>query len=176
MNYLGENSARELIRLTKTEIASKGGGTIDVDLEGANEGEANLLDCDTLNGFSLADILLLAHPVGSLYISNSSTDPSTLFGGTWQRIKDMFILAAGDTYAAGSTGGEATHTLTVDEMPSHDHDVRFGWGAGSSDPGLGRFDQNSPQSLWAGTYATGGDQPHNNMPPYITRYVWERTA
>ena len=66
-------------------------------------------------------ILLAAHPVGSYYWSSEATDPGALFGGTWRRVKDKFILAAGDSYAAGSTGGEATHTLSVDEMPAHTH-------------------------------------------------------
>ncbi len=61
------------------------------------------------------------YPVGSIYISMNSANPSTLFGGTWERIKDTFILASGDSYAAGSTGGEATHTLTLAEIPSHAH-------------------------------------------------------
>ena len=60
-------------------------------------------------------------PVGSIYMSVNSTNPGTLFGGTWQRLKDRFLLGAGDTYAAGSQGGEATHTLTIDEMPAHSH-------------------------------------------------------
>lgn len=67
------------------------------------------------------EILLLAHPVGSYYWSDNSTDPSLLFGGTWERVTDKFILAAGSTYTAGSTGGEATHILTTSEMPSHTH-------------------------------------------------------
>lgn len=73
---------------------------------------------------SLKTLLLnLEHPVGSLYWSSVSTDPGTIFGGTWVRVKDTFILAAGDTYAAGDTGGEATHKLTADEsgLKSHGH-------------------------------------------------------
>ena len=62
------------------------------------------------------------YPVGCIYQSAKATSPAELFGGTWEQIKDRFILAAGDTYAAGSTGGEATHTLTVNEMPRHNHD------------------------------------------------------
>lgn len=62
------------------------------------------------------------YPVGSLYWSSKQTDPSTLFGGRWERIKDVFILAAGDNFEAGSAGGKATHKLTIDEMPSHSHD------------------------------------------------------
>ena len=70
---------------------------------------------------AVAQAKLDAHPVGSLYWSREATDPAELFGGVWRRVKDKFILAAGDGYAAGSTGGEATHTLSVDEMPAHTH-------------------------------------------------------
>lgn len=60
----------------------------------------------------------LVYPVGSIYVSVNSTNPGTIFGGTWEQIKDRFILAAGDTYSAGSTGGSAdavipTHTHTI---------------------------------------------------------------
>lgn len=61
------------------------------------------------------------YPVGSVYISFNSTDPSTLFGGTWTRIKDRFLLASGDTYAPGTTGGSATKTLTTSNLPAHTH-------------------------------------------------------
>lgn len=62
--------------------------------------------------------------MGAIYLSAVSTDPGILFGfGTWQQIQDRFLLAAGSTYAAGTTGGEATHTLTVEEMPAHTHVV-----------------------------------------------------
>ena len=61
------------------------------------------------------------YPVGSIYMSVNNVNPSTLFGGTWQQIKDKFLLACGDTYANASTGGEATHELTANEMPSHNH-------------------------------------------------------
>lgn len=54
-------------------------------------------------------------------MSLEPTDPATLFGGTWERIQGRFLLAASDEYEAGSSGGEATHKLTVSEMPSHGH-------------------------------------------------------
>lgn len=63
------------------------------------------------------------YPVGSVYISFSAADPSTLFGGTWQRLKDTFLLASGDTYAANTTGGSATKTIAVSNMPAHNHSV-----------------------------------------------------
>lgn len=66
-------------------------------------------------------LLDLIHPIGSIYTSSNPADPGTLFGGTWVQIKDTFLLTAGDTYQAGTTGGEASHTLSVAEIPSHGH-------------------------------------------------------
>ena len=60
---------------------------------------------------------LAAYPVGSIYMSANATNPGTLFGGTWSQIQGRFLLAADGSHAAGSTGGEATHTLTQAEMP-----------------------------------------------------------
>jgi microcystin-dependent protein len=69
-----------------------------------------------------AEAALAAHPVGSLYWTSVNENPATTFdGGTWEQIKDKFILAAGDTYSQGATGGSATVTLTTDQIPSHDH-------------------------------------------------------
>ena len=77
-------------------------------------------------------LLSKIYPVGSIYMSTNSTSPATFIGGTWQRIQDRFLLAAGSTYTAGNTGGSSTtsytpsgsvgyHTLTTSEMPSHTH-------------------------------------------------------
>lgn len=68
-------------------------------------------------------LLNVAYPVGSIYMSVNSTSPSSLFGGTWVQLKDRFLLAAGDSYAAGTTGGEASHILSTGELPSHAHSV-----------------------------------------------------
>ena len=65
-------------------------------------------------------ILLAAHPVGSYYWSSESTDPGTLFGRTWERVKGRFVYASvADT--AGATGGASSHAITVAEMPAHTH-------------------------------------------------------
>ena len=69
----------------------------------------------------LEAIANLVYPVGSIYMSVNSTSPATLFGGTWQQIQDTFLLSAGSTYTAGDTGGEETHTLTLNEAPAHTH-------------------------------------------------------
>ncbi len=63
------------------------------------------------------------YPVDSIYISFNSTNPSTLFGGTWVRLKDKFLLACGDTYPANTTGGSATKTIGVTNLPAHNHTV-----------------------------------------------------
>ena len=60
-------------------------------------------------------------PIGYIYLSVSNVNPSTYFGGTWEQIKDVFLLSAGTTYAAGSTGGTSTVTLTTNQIPSHTH-------------------------------------------------------
>ena len=71
----------------------------------------------------LQDTASKLYPVGSVYISFSSTSPASLFGGTWTRLKDRFLLASGDTYPANTTGGSATKTIAVSNMPSHNHSV-----------------------------------------------------
>ena len=119
------------------------------------------------------------YPVGSLYLTVAATDPAVLFGGTWQRIRDTFLLAAGDTYAAGSTGGEAAHTLTEAEMPAHSHTshdiaVELHSGGYVVMRSVGFSDQDSTRV--SRTAETGGNQPHNNMPPYLAVNVWQRTA
>lgn len=126
-----------------------------------------------------ANAKLDAHPVGSVYISEVDTSPEELFGGTWERIKDTFLLAAGDTYTAGDSGGEATHTLTESEMPKHRHylvDKRipyWNYSSGSSANYDGKSYSHSSEP-W--TSYTGGSAAHNNMPPYKVYYMWVRTA
>lgn len=137
-------------------------------------------------------LLNLIYPVGSIYMSISSTSPATFLGGTWERIQDRFLLAAGSTYTAGATGGSATHTLTTSEMPSHIHSrIKYvsneDWSLGdASNLGTAEADaysagpsvttsQNVKMSHWR-TSATGGGAAHNNMPPYLAVYVWKRTA
>lgn len=144
----------------------------------------NTTDIATLNS-SLAKL----YPIGSIYLSVNSTNPSTFIGGTWERLKDRFLLAAGDTYAAGSTGGEATHTLTVNEMPEHRHfsdSFEYGTPSAAKDTGKyitwvnrGTIESNKPVGGDDGpvrTSSAGRSQPHNNMPPYIAVYMWVRTA
>lgn len=186
------------------------------------------------------------YPVGSVYISFSATDPSTLFGGTWARLKDRFLLASGDAYAPNTTGGSATKTIALSNMPSHNHTVSSSgshthssanvtvstagshthgagtlnltgtfeggkdgqtgvftksadFGRGLDDSYNGSIVRFTAQGHWTGATATagshthtvsiassgshthttssvGGGTPLNILPPYMTVYMWRRTA
>lgn len=118
------------------------------------------------------------YPVGAIYISTVSTSPASLFGGSWEMINNKFLLAgSSSTYPYGSTGGAATHKLTIDEMPSHNH-----WGVlrpdwylhGESGQSSGVSDGSSNNQLY--TDNSGGGKAHNNMPPYLSVYMWKRVA
>lgn len=144
--------------------------------------------------------LLANHPIGSFYESELPTSPAELFGGTWEQIKDVFTLAAGDTYAAGSTGGEAEHTLTADESGqkaltitggAHAHSVKYRNDLKTATSGDSRRfgpygdassgSQYSPVGTSSETHthsvsASDAASAHNNMPPYLVVYKWKRVA
>lgn len=159
-------------------------------LRGAvNQIVASVAIADLKNALGIANgaTVLDMYPVGSIYQTTSSTfNPQTAWGGTWERIKDRFLLAAGDTYTGGSTGGEATHKLTVQELPSHQH-VMIVNNEGSSSSWVPTFDgyviktdcvTQSKKNYQAKLAQNGAglDQAHNNMPPYLAVYIWKRTA
>lgn len=74
------------------------------------------------DALTVAQVISLIYPIGSLYLSAASTSPAVLFPGTtWEQIKDRFLLCSGNSYTLGDTGGEATHALTANEMPVHTH-------------------------------------------------------
>ena len=124
----------------------------------------------------LVEDVLGLFPVGTIYESTRSTDPSTFRPGTWTQMQDGRVLVAASTaHPAGSTGGEETHVLTVAEMPSHTHP--------ESVPNLIQNTATGSVSYgfvldgsWKGSGSTGGSQAHNNMQPYRSVYMWERTA
>ena len=151
-------------------------------------------------------VLDMVYPVGAIYISTSSTSPATLFGGTWSELKGRFLLGRSTSYTAGSTGGEATHTLTLDEAPSHTHSVSV-TSSGAHNHTLTAVQNTGGTShsyglleswlTWSSTRSVtvpqnsttngshthtinetsqGGGGAHNNMPPYLVVYMWKRTA
>jgi len=144
---------------------------------GGTTGQVLAKKSDVDNDVEWKDLALFdrVYPVGSVYISVSSTNPSNLFGGSWKQIQDTFLLAAGSKYTAGTTGGEEKHKLTVEEMPSHVHTglpdiiIEDGFTSGS-------YGYKSNGSNPKATNIAGGDRAHNNMPPYLTVYMWQRIS
>ncbi len=127
-----------------------------------------------INGKTIFDMV---YPVGAIYISASEVNPSVLFGGTWEQVQDRFLLGAGSSYQAGSVGGEATHTLTIDEMPRHNHEIDNLNASGNPTPYM--TVQAQDKKGYGGNVQTmfaGGSQPHNNMPPYLVVYIWKRVS
>lgn len=131
---------------------------------------------------------LLDHPVGSIYQSVEPTSPAELFGGEWQKIEDRMLIAASSTYPVKSTGGSATHTLTIDEMPRHEGHIYSNPG-NVGDKGrylpIGLLSAGSGRDGWINVYedkaypvshSFGNSTAHNNMPPYYAVYTWLRTA
>lgn len=124
-------------------------------------------------------VLDMIYPVGSIYMSVNATSPSTLFGGTWEQIQDRFLLAAGNSYSGGDTGGESTHTLTIDEIPDHGHTIFYSNTSGGQSFGYqfnNKGERSGAQESSSGIGHTGGSKAHNNMPPYLAVYMWKRTA
>lgn len=130
-------------------------------------------------------------PIGYTFVwsqaSGSGVDLSTAekvaeyYGfGTWEQIKDQFLLGAGDSYAAGTTGGEAEHVLTTEEMPSHAHTAYAHGGTSIQGGGTDQNYKAIKTSNFDGTKrlteTTGSGQSHNNMPPYFAVYIWRRIA
>lgn len=127
----------------------------------------------------MIDVKLL-YPIGSIYMSIQDTNPSVFFGGTWERIakgKTLVGVDENDTdfNTSSKTGGEKKHTLTIDEIPSHKHNINYG-GAGTGVQGAVPGSNNNLGPNPAFIQATGGDKPHNNMQPYYTCYIFVRTA
>lgn len=139
-------------------------------------------------------------PVGSIYLSVVSTDPSETLGGTWERYANGRTIVGvnesdGDFNTAEETGGAKTHRLTTNEIPGHAHGASvdgYGfnlikdWGganvrrANMDEAGSGFFilgSSNTNDIYWAANTANaGGGAAHNNLPPYITTYLWKRVS
>ena len=148
------------------------------------------------SALNIKDIINIVYPVGSYYWSSNATSPSELFGGTWEQVKDRFVLAAGDSYKVGNSGGSASHSHTLSAngaacIGNYSNVTAFSSG--------GRYkwkDYNSGSNMWAWTHnadgavtsstnhyndgsfvsLTGSTDAANNMPPYITAYCWHRVA
>ena len=130
------------------------------------------------------NIVDLIYPVGSIYMSVISTNPSVLFGGTWEQIEDKFLLASGTSYSNGSTGGSADAVVVTHTHPIYDKYILTTSGGaitrnstagttGTKVSNLLKSDDGVTRNVIgnAGTSGTG-----KNMPPYLAVNVWKRTA
>lgn len=160
------------------------------------------------------DLLNLIYPIGSIYMSVSSTNPSALFGGTWQQWGSGRVPVGVNTYdtafsSSEKAGGTKTHTLSLSEIPSHSHSVpsqtvtttqngshqhNLKYNMTSTINGTGMRIMSSGASMSNGMVVSNGDHihsvtipaatsgtagsgsSHNNLQPYITCYMWKRTA
>lgn len=128
-----------------------------------------------------ASIIDIVYPVGSIYMSVNAADPSKLFSGTaWEKLEGRFLLGSSSTYTNGSTGGEATHTLTVDEMPNHKHSISYPNAAGPEEAAIGYPADSDTNKSWGAemckTQSAGKSVAHNNMPPYLVVNMWKRIS
>lgn len=129
-------------------------------------------------GLTREEIVDLIYPIGSIYISISNTNPSTLFGGTWAswgagKVPVGVNTSDTDFSTVEKTGGEKTHTLTLAEIPSHNHGyIAFGDEGSNSWVASG----SKYKEYTTTTTSKGGGQAHNNLQPYITCYMWKRTG
>lgn len=142
------------------------------------------------------EIFDLIYPVGSIYISDNTTNPSTYFGGTWIRIVGGFLYGSTITtantnvYSGGNIGsGTATnsHTLTINQIPSHIHKglnwidepsgeitLNSGSAKGYNLPYNGGLQDGQRNNIW--TKSAGGGQGHSHNIPYLACAIWKRTA
>ena len=123
-------------------------------------------------------IIDLIYPVGSIYMAVNYFNPSTIFGGEWERIMDKFLLGSGAIYASGQEGGEAAHTLTVDEIPSHNHGL-YNYNTNGGNLTTGAVMLGDSKKGWSYNSITtnaGDGVAHNNMPPYLTVNIWKRIS
>lgn len=129
---------------------------------------------------SLENALNHIYPVGSIFITTVNQDPSPYLGGKWKAFGAGRVLVGFDSSQTEfntilKTGGEKTHTLTIDEMPNHTHGLHI--------YGTDKVSDYVENTLWGNAQAynnflsyTGGNQPHNNLQPYIVVYMFKRIS
>lgn len=173
----GENTNLEVNNLNTTCITSKN-NKFELDSNGNLTVQNLNVKNHNTNTDAIRDFI---YPIGSIYVSVNDTSPSVLFGGTWEQIKDKFLLSCGDNYQSGITGGEEKHILTIQEMPKHSHDLIIHKGGNTDLVGVwgmnnGTASQNLAGGSSWGIKNSGGNIAHNNMPPYIAVYMWKRIS
>ena len=178
LTTLKDKQGNTLYPLTKTNAVSDSNGTS--------------LDSLLSGKVSASQLLNLVYPIGSIYIGNeNSSSPASWLGGTWQQIKDKFLLASGNSYTAGAEGGSATHTLTLGNGYAQitytwqDSQNRLGLNLKSvsewtmtrnSNSSMAGFVNNAGKKAYDAAQLAGSTDSSSNMPPYKVVKVWQRTA
>lgn len=127
-------------------------------------------------------LMELVFPVGSTYITQSNTNPNTILKfGTWERLKGKVCVGLDendtDFNTIGKEGGEKEHTLTVNEIPNHDHNLAIDGGSGAGQMDRVALNGYGESRWYSHVRGTGGGQAHNNLQPYrVVGYMWIRTA
>ena len=121
------------------------------------------------------------YPIGRGFIDFTNTDYSNYLGFTWER-ELVGLTPIGydpddtDFNEIGKTGGEKTHTLTIDEMPNHSHIYPSGEAGSTQNSQYGPINSSNYNKYQSSTYGTGGNQAHNNLQPYQVVAYWKRVA
>lgn len=161
--------SQQIEEVKKTLEFLPGSGVLDI--SGGGTGADNAEHARENLGLSYQSLFNFIYPVGSVYLSFESTSPASLFGGSWTQITNRFLYAA---QGSNTTGGEENHTLEFSEIPA-----QYLW-ASSKYGKTPAIESLLSTGSYYGLYSQFSDdevgRPHNNMPPYITCYVWRRTA
>lgn len=192
VDNLNSSDANKILSAKQGKILSE---KIDnIDLSYLEDGINNI--SEELDNFRNT-FLNLVYPIGAVYLSLSSTNPGTLFGGTWEQLKDRFLLGAGSSYSVDSTGGAATHNHNISPgkawatIGNYSETICFGAGMGSqkwkdwtastpyywthnADTQLTSDQSRYNSGTWTNVY--GATDADNNMPPYLTVYMWKRVS
>ena len=125
---------------------------------------------------AIAEAKLAAWPIGSIYMSVNSTNPASLFGGTWEALSERFLIGASGSYPAGSTGGSSIHTISKSELPSYTlADAVLANGTNSAKVTTSNSGWGIPNWKY-GEITTGGDgNSFSLLPPYLSVWMWKRT-
>lgn len=179
--YISNASAVYLFNSDATITAKDGadGKDGEVTTEQLNEAVSEAVSEITpssIGALQSSDLLTKVYPVGSVYMSTNSTSPASFLGGSWTRIQDKFLLSAGSSYSAGSTGGSADAVVV-----SHNHAVSGHAYVNNNDTGNTDLGMSVYKTYISGADATvtqtvGESGAGKNMPPYLAVYVWKRTA
>lgn len=134
----------------------------------------------TANNITAQAVANAIYPVGSIYMSVSSTNPSSLFGGVWERIEDRFLLGSGSNYTSGDTGGASTHTIAMNELPGNVVGPTTNyktWATGAWNDYSGLAYVYTTVNDTHNTQTSGvNSRPFSIMPPYLVVYIWKRIS